>query len=84
MVRINQQASSSRKKEVMTLLGWLVCAKRSLRWHEIQGMKAINLDEQIVDHASQQFLIAPKDLCESLVEVREDGTLELVHLSAKL
>lgn len=84
MVRVNQQASVSRRKEVLSLLGWLVCAKRSLKWHEIQGMKAINLDERIVDHERQQFLVAPKDLCESLVEVRDDGTLELVHLSAKL
>jgi len=47
-------------------------------------MKAINLDEQRIDHEQQRFLVAPKDLCESLVEVRSDGSLELVHLTAKL
>ncbi|KAF2178004.1 putative zinc finger protein [Zopfia rhizophila CBS 207.26] len=83
MVRIKQQASPARIEEVLTLLGWLVCAKRSLKWHEIQGLKAINLDEQFVDHERQKFLVAPKDLCESLVEIRSDGTLELVHLTAK-
>jgi hypothetical protein len=47
-------------------------------------MKAINLEEQIIDHEHQRFLVAPKDLCESLVEIRSDGSLELVHLTAKL
>ena len=46
-------------------------------------MKAINLDDQIVD-SQQRFLVTPKDLCESLVEVRSDNSLEIVHLTAKL
>lgn len=66
------------------LLRWLVCTKRSLKWHEIQGLKSINLDEQSVEFERQRFVVAPKDLCESLVEIRSDGTLELVHLTAKL
>jgi hypothetical protein len=81
---MKQQNSTLRQQEVFNLFGWLVCAKRPLRWHEIQGMKAINLDEQNIDHEQQSFRVAPKDLCESLVEVRPDGGLELVHLTAKL
>ena len=83
MLRIEQQASPARRKEVLMVLGWLVCAKRPLKWHEIQALKAINLDRRSVEYDRQKFLVAPKDLCESLVEFRSDGTIELVHLSAK-
>jgi hypothetical protein len=84
MVRIDQQASPAAIEDILMLFGWLVCAKRSLKWHEIQGLKSINLDEQSVEFERQRFVVTPKDLCESLVEIRSDGTLELVHLTAKL
>ncbi|KAF2807330.1 putative zinc finger protein [Mytilinidion resinicola] len=83
MVRINQQASRSRMEDALMLFGLLVCAKRPLKWHEIQGVKSINLDDQSVELERRKFVVAPKDLCESLVELRSDGTLELVHLTAK-
>lgn len=83
MYRINQQASRTVTKDALMLLGWLVCAKRPLKWYEIQGLKSINLNKQSVEFERQRFVVAPKDLCGSLVEIRLDGTLELVHLSAK-
>jgi hypothetical protein len=82
MVRVDQHSSRAREEALM-LFGLLVCAKRPLKWREIQALKSINLDEQLVDER-QRFVVAPKDLCESLVELRSDGTLELVHLTAKL
>lgn len=66
------------------LLSWLVCAKRSLKWHEIQGAKSIDVDTQAVDYRKLHFRVDSKDLCGSLVEIRSDGTVELVHLTAKL
>jgi hypothetical protein len=68
----------------LQLLGWLVCAKRPLKWHEIQSLKSINLDQQLVDFARHKFSVSGKDLCGSLIELREDGTLELIHTSAKV
>ncbi|KAK8851009.1 zinc finger protein [Apiospora arundinis] len=84
MIRINEQALQVVKEDAFRLLGWLVCAKRPLKWHEIQGMNSINLDEQLVDFERQSFIKSPKDLLASLVEMREDGSLEFVHLTAKL
>jgi len=81
--RIQRQNSIGPDPNIFRLLGWLVCAKRSLKWHEIQGMKAIDFDEQIVDHERRKFLVTSKDLCESLVEERRDGRVELVHSSIK-
>lgn len=83
MNRIKQQPPAAQKDTLM-LFGLLVCAKRPLKWREIQGLKSINFDEQVVEFERRSFLVAPKDLCHSLVEVRSDDTLELVHLTAKL
>ena len=60
------------------VLGWIVCAKRPLRWREIQGAICIDLDQQNVDW-DKRFLDSPKELFASLVELQYDGTIELVH-----
>lgn len=83
MARIEAEASPTRWEEVRMVLGWLVCAKRPLKWHEIQAMKALNLDKESFQYDRQRFRPAPKDLFDSLVEHRDDGTVQLVHLSAK-
>ncbi|KAF5690629.1 zinc C2H2-type DNA-binding protein [Fusarium denticulatum] len=84
MDRIIHNAPQQTGKGALQLLGWLVCAKRPLKWHEIQSLKSINLDQQLVDFARYKFSVSGKDLCGSLVELREDGTLELIHVSAKM
>ncbi|PYH29359.1 uncharacterized protein BO87DRAFT_430645 [Aspergillus neoniger CBS 115656] len=66
------------------LLGWLVCAKRQLKWREIQGAVSVDLEAEDVDLRNRQWILDSKDLCDSLVEMRTDGSLELVHGTAKL
>ena len=66
------------------LLGWLVCTKRPLKWHEIQGAKSIDIGRRSVEMERRRFRVDSKDLCGSLVEIRGDGAVELVHLTAKL
>jgi hypothetical protein len=68
----------------MMLLSWLTVAKRPLKLHEIQALKSIDVDARVVDLERRSFRVHPKDLCESLLEVRDDGTVEFVHLTAKL
>ncbi|QDS73386.1 hypothetical protein FKW77_007476 [Venturia effusa] len=46
-------------------------------------MKSVNLLSQNVDFERRRFRVDPKDLCESLVDVREDGSIQLVHSTAK-
>jgi hypothetical protein len=65
-------------------MGWLVCAKRPLKWNEIQSLKSIDVDNRMVAFERRKFLDHPKDLCESLVDVHPDGTVDFVHLTAKL
>jgi hypothetical protein len=84
MSRITKGASSNQSLQAMMVLGWLVCAKRPLKWYEIQGMKAIDLDDRSIQYERRRFLVEPQDLCESLIVHREDDTVELVHMTAKL
>ncbi|KAJ4283695.1 hypothetical protein NW764_001253 [Fusarium oxysporum] len=84
MDRIIHQAPHQMRRGALQLLGWLVCAKRPLKWHEIQSLKSINLGGQFVDFARHKFSVSGKDLGGSLVELRADGTLELIHVSAKM
>ncbi|KAK4196326.1 hypothetical protein QBC40DRAFT_351857 [Triangularia verruculosa] len=82
--RIFDHASESEQRGSRMLLSWLVCAKRSMKWHEIQGAKSIDVATETVDFRRLRFRVDSKDLCGSLVEIRSDGTVELVHLTAKL
>jgi hypothetical protein len=84
MSRIARDSTPQAMSDIRMFLGWLVCAKRSLKWHEIQGMKSIDLDGRSVMYEQWRFSKGPKDLCGSLVEVKSDGTVELIHLSVKL
>lgn len=71
-------------EDTLMLLGWLVCAKRPLKWHDIQGMKSISLQEQLVDFERYGFGKDITDICASLVETKSDGTIQFVHSTAKL
>ncbi|KAI8665602.1 C2H2-type domain-containing protein [Fusarium sp. Ph1] len=83
MDRIVQQASPVAMEDISWLLGWLACSKRPLKWHEIHSLESVNLDERSVEVEQNKFRVSAKDLFESLVEIQPDGTLELVHVTAK-
>jgi hypothetical protein len=76
-------ADSTECEDAEQLLDLLVCAKRDLKWSEIQGAVSINLDTRTVDFEGRSFRVNSKDLCGSLVEIRPGGTVELVHVTAK-
>jgi hypothetical protein len=67
----------------LRLLTWMVCAKRPMKWREIQCAISIDLDDQIVDWDRKRFAVDSKELCGSLVELHADGTVNLVHHTAK-
>jgi hypothetical protein len=83
MEAISQKPTEAERDEARMLLGWLIYAKRSLKWHEVQVLKSIDLDHQTIDFEHRRFRVDPRDLCESLVELQEDGTVELVHYTAR-
>ena len=71
-----------RTNNIRMLLGWLVCAKRPLKWYEIQGAIAVDLESGSLS-PKRQFQEDGKDLCASLVEINPDQSVTLVHSTAK-
>lgn len=65
------------------MLAWLVCAQRPLKWQEIQCAAAIDPDNDEIN-PNKRFVSEPKEICGSLIERQPDGTLQLVHTTAKL
>jgi hypothetical protein len=74
---------TAQRDEAVLLLGWLVCAKRSLKMHEVQTLRSVDFDKRAVEFERRRFRVHIKDLCESLVDVREDGSIGLVHMTAR-
>ena len=81
--RISRNPNIAERVEAKKLLGWIVCAKRPLKWHEIQGAVSINLEEETVDFDVRRLRIDARDLCGSLLEVRPGHRVELVHGTAQ-
>ncbi|KAJ8132836.1 hypothetical protein O1611_g785 [Lasiodiplodia mahajangana] len=67
---------------VREILGWIACARRPLKWAEVQGAVCIDLDNQVVDYA-RMLSESPKGLFASLIEIGKDGTVELIHETAR-
>ena len=74
-----------RNKCVSRLLSLLVCAKRPLRWYEIQGFFAFDQDDENepIDYDARKLRDDPMDLCLSLIEHHVDDSVQLVHPTAK-
>jgi hypothetical protein len=70
-------------QQARQLLAILICAKRQLKWNEIQGAVSINLDDGSVDFNDRCWVDGPRDICGSLLNVQADGGLELVHTTAR-
>jgi hypothetical protein len=81
--RVFTEAEVAEKEDAGKLLGWLVCAKRPLKWHEIQGAWSFNADTQTFDYEERRLRTDSKELCGSLVEIRHGGVIDFVHLTAK-
>lgn len=78
--------ADTRNKYLSRLLSLLVCAKRPLRWYEIQGFFAFDQDDEaeFVDHDARKLRDDPMDLCMSLIERHLDDSVRLVHPTAKM
>lgn len=66
------------------LLSWMVCAKRSLRWHEIQAVRSINTSDQTFDFMNQRLRDDIQFFCGCLIQVLRGDRVELVHTTAKM
>jgi len=80
---IYQNENEAERAQAQKLLGWLVCSRRPLKWHEIQGAMSIDNELQIVDFDAGSLVLGAEDLCGSLVERFPGDRIELVHSTAK-
>ena len=53
---------------ILTVLGWLVCACRPLKWQEIQLAWCIDLDNDTIDLENEKLRYHIRDYCGSLIE----------------
>jgi hypothetical protein len=83
MRTIMEKPVRAQREEALMLLSWLVSSKRSLKMHEVQTMKSIDLNRRSVQYSRRHFRVHLQDLCESLVDVRANKTVELVHMTAR-
>ncbi|KAK4207839.1 putative zinc finger protein [Rhypophila decipiens] len=84
LARIDAHASVAERRDRMMLLGWLACSKRPLKWYEIQVIKSVKPENRSLELWKRRFRVDSKDLCGSLVEIKDDGVVELVHSTARM
>ena len=84
MRRIKLNSSTSEWKLARKLLGWMVCARRPLKWREIQAAVSTDPASQTINFNDRQLRIHIRDICGSLIQVLPGDRVELVHITAKL
>ena len=83
---MRRDMDDERYRDATQILSWVTIAQRNLRWHEIQGAISLDIETRVVDFEGRRFSDedGPKDFCGSLLEVTKEGTIILVHSTAKL
>ncbi|TRX90263.1 hypothetical protein FHL15_008808 [Xylaria flabelliformis] len=81
--RVFETRNGTSVAAIRQVLGWITCARRPLKWAEVQGAVCVDFDNQVVDH-ERMLSDSPKDLFASLIEIKEDDTVELVHETARV
>ncbi|KAJ9144905.1 Zinc finger protein [Pleurostoma richardsiae] len=65
------------------LLGWLVCAKRPLKWHEMQSILSYDPINQIVDFDNKMLRQTAKKYLGALVHVLDGDHIRIIHSTAR-
>jgi len=82
--RVFDNPNASEREDARKLISWIACAKRPLKWHEVQGLFSIDIGSASVEFDDRRLRVTSRDLCGSLVETRSGDGIELVHRSAKM
>ncbi|RSL99877.1 hypothetical protein CDV31_012011 [Fusarium ambrosium] len=65
------------------LLGWLVCAKRPLKWHEMQAILSFDTQKAEVDFDNLMLKDNVRKYLGSLVHVLDGDHIRLIHTTAR-
>ncbi|BCS05869.1 hypothetical protein ALUC_10250S [Aspergillus luchuensis] len=80
--RVHEARHPNTIRRIDEILGWIVCARRPLRWEEIQTAVCIDLEERSFDDR-RRLVESPKEMFHSLVVYHSNTTVELVHGTAR-
>jgi len=83
VVRIYDNPKEGEREITEKLLGWITCAKRPLKWHEIQGAVSIDMEDESIDFENRRLCTHVRDLCGSLIDVLPGDRVQLVHETAR-
>ncbi|KAL0931445.1 zinc finger protein [Colletotrichum truncatum] len=65
------------------LLGWLICAHRPLKWHEIQAILSFDPEAEVIDFDLKMIRADITDILGSLVQILPGDNIRLIHSTAK-
>ncbi|KAI0444886.1 WD40 repeat-like protein [Xylaria telfairii] len=89
-IRIFEMSSMAEREDAKKILGWVICAKRLLRWREIQSLFCIDPVKGNVDYEERRLRVTCKELCGSLVDVHHaanktspEDIIKIVHETAR-
>ncbi len=90
-MRIFETSSLAEREDATKILGWITCARRFLRWREIQSLFCIDPINGDVDYEERRLRVTCKELCGSLVDVHyaknkktgPEDMIKIVHESAR-
>ncbi|KAK5242764.1 hypothetical protein LTR20_001091 [Exophiala xenobiotica] len=81
--RISSDGDQAKVAMAQKVLAWMTCARRPLKWHEIQGALSIQPGDGSVDFAQRRARTHIREICGSLINDLSGDRLELVHSTAK-
>lgn len=84
-IKSKLERSPGKWEKARLLLGWLVCAHRPLKWHEIQAILSFDPVEGVVDFDYR--MIRRNNISNflgSLVQVLPGNNIRLIHSTAKV
>ncbi|OTA80302.1 hypothetical protein M434DRAFT_228741 [Hypoxylon sp. CO27-5] len=89
--RIFEMSSLAERNDAAKILGWVIGARRLLRWREIQSIFCIDPTNGVVDYEEGRLRVTCKELCGSLVDVHHvagkgagpEDIIKIVHESAR-
>lgn len=88
-------AHAAEKEDAERILHWVICAKRPLRWREVQATFCIDLEMGNVDYEERRLLVTCKELCGAFIDIHQikargasqdvhpEAILKLVHQTAQ-
>lgn len=83
MLRLRKNEHPEHVAIARKILGWMTCARRPLKWHEIQGAISTNTMDGTVNFAQRRLRTHIREICGSLINDLSNDRLELVHSTVK-